>query len=415
MPFWPAPHEGGHAVPGEPRVSENLSILIVDDDLHYRSFLAKVIEALDGVELVPPAANGRIALARLQSKSVDLVLLDMQMPEMSGLEVLRRVRENHPDIGVIMISGAYASDADVVVEALELGALDFLPKTPSLDSEDNMVLGFRSHLRTLFHQFQGRRNLRRARKMASETGRFQPRKDMAGDSISTSFGHAWPRQTSDVPTWRPGSIPSVRPGKIDVVVIGASTGGPNALSELIPRLPGNLRVPVLIVQHMPAFLTASLADSLNAKSEMDVHEAVDGEILKAGSAYIAPGGTHLTVASESALEGTSKRRFIRLDHGPPENSVRPSADVLFRSVAESFQGHTLAVIMTGMGNDGMKGVRALKQQGCYCLAQSEDTCVVYGMPRAVDEAALSDERVELPTMADRMVELIDGSTREGKP
>jgi len=391
-------------------VSHKLTVLIVDDELIYRTFLVKVIAVLEGVELVPPAANGRIALARLKAKEVDLVLLDMKMPEMSGLETLRRIRQDHPEIGVIMISGEYASDAKVVIEALELGALDFLPKTMVSEPDGNSVLTLRSHLRTLFHQFQGRRALQQARRMASGAGKSPGATRTCADAVpGPGTGDLSPAGHRKTPATTI-SLPPVRFRRIDVVVIGTSTGGPNALGEVIPRLPKDLEVPILIVQHMPPFLTASLAQSLNAKSALGVHEALDNEPLEAGNVYLAPGGRHLTVISEPSHSGSSRKRFIRLDDGPPENSVRPSADVLFRTVAESFGGHTLAVIMTGMGNDGMKGVQALKEHGCYCITQTQETCVVYGMPRAVDEAALSNERVDLHAIAGRIIDLVNGTT-----
>ncbi len=383
-------------------MTERLDILIVDDNPVYRKFLARVIGDIEGVEIVSPAATGAIALKRMQRSPVDLVLLDLHMPEMSGLETLHRIRRDHPEVGVIMISGEFAPDADVVVKALEQGALDFLPKAP-LDP-GNTVLALRKHLVTLFHQFQGRRNLNRARQIASR-GPGRPLRPEPSRACTAPGQGKRSGTTVPAPLPFPASTRS-QPGKIDVVVIGTSTGGPNALSEVIPRLPGNLGVPILVVQHMPSFLTHSLAKSLNDKSALQVHEAVEGEPLEADTVYVAPGGRHLQVKSGPAERGAARRRFLRLGDAPPENSVRPSADVLFRSVAEAFDGRVLAVIMTGMGNDGMKGVQALKSGGCYCITQTAGTCVVYGMPRAVDEAGLSDESADLDALAGRIEALI---------
>ena len=397
-------------------MSQNLSVLIVDDDLAYRKLLAKIIGDLDGVHLLPSAASGHIALARLRNHEVDLVLLDMHMPEMDGLETLRRIRETHPDIGVIIISGEYASDTDEVMQALELGALEFLTKAPDPDDNGRTMLPLRTHLRTLFRQFQGKRDLQRARRISSDTGRFLlTNRTESAEPNRVSPGPATPRTKNTAARRSGGRAHSGHPGRIDLVVIGASTGGPNALSEVIPRLPHDLRTPVLIVQHMPASLTASLAQSLDAKSPLDVHEAVDGEPLISGTVFLAPGGRHLTVVPRRSRTGSPPGLYIRLDDGPPENSVRPSADVLFRSVAASFAGRTLAVVMTGMGSDGMKGVLALKERGCYCITQTRETCVVYGMPRAVDEATLSDERVDLHAIAQRIVGLAGTSGRGRVP
>lgn len=390
--------------------TDPLKILIVDDNLIYRKFLARVIEDIDGVEIVPSAASGRIALTRLQANNVDAVFLDMQLPEMSGLETLRCIREIRPDVGVIMISGEYASDADVVVRALELGAFDFLPKTP-LDKEGNSVLALRKHITMLFHQLQGRKNLSLAKRMSGRKDRpcMQSPEHTEEPASTSPEAHGSRIEAIRIPA--PYQSPFIHPGRIDVVVMGASTGGPNALSALIPRLPADLDVPILVVQHMPSFLTYSLAQSLNGKSALRVTEAVEGEPLEGGTVYVAAGGKHLLVKSTSTGQDSRRERRIALGDGPPENSVRPSADVLFRSVAESFQGHTLAVILTGMGNDGMKGVQALKARGCYCITQSAETCVVYGMPRAVDEAGLSNERADLDAMAERIENLIRGSLR----
>jgi len=382
-------------------VTHPTKILIVDDNLSYRKFLTHLIEGMEGVRLVPSASNGRSALTRLQNNKVDIVLLDMQMPEMDGLETLQRIHEVHPEVGVIMISGEYASDADAVVRALEMGALDFLPKA-TVEPGETSVQFLHRHLRALMHQFQGRRNLNLARQMTAR-------------NVSSSNSHrpaeGEKRQKAAEPNPASFLRSSPRPGRIDLVVMGASTGGPNALNEVIPRLPGTLGVPVLVVQHMPAFLTSSLAKSLNAKSALCVREAEEGEPIEAGTVCIAQGGKHLLVERPPGKRDNGIRGVVRLNESPPENSVRPSVDVLFRSAADAFGGHVLAVIMTGMGSDGLKGVQELKRTGCYCLSQTEATCVVYGMPRAVDEASLSDERVALTDLADRITQLVSDSPR----
>ncbi len=395
-------------------MSENINVLIVDDNLSYRKFLSKVLALIQGVEVIPPAAGGRIALSRMKTRKVDLVFLDMRMPGMNGLETLRLIRDDHPETGVIMMSGEYGSDANMVVQALELGALDFLPKG-FLDAGKNSLNSLIDHITAVCRQSQGRRDLDRAKRMSSPKGR-----PVSSPGDPKSLGAVTPArpQAQDMKpatAFRSASRLSARPGRIDLVVIGASTGGPMALGQVIPNLPADFNVPILIVQHMPAFLTHSLAQSLNNKSAVEVREVTGGEELKAGTAYMAQGGKHLLVRSRSSGDRAPEERFLALDDGPPENSVRPSADVLFRSVADNFKGNILAVIMTGMGNDGLKGVRVMKNQGCYCITQSAESCVVYGMPRAVVEAGLSDESVEPASMGKRIVELVRGSRKRRTP
>jgi two-component system chemotaxis response regulator CheB len=193
--------------------------------------------------------------------------------------------------------------------------------------------------------------------------------------------------------------------RIEVVVIGVSTGGPNALAKVIPNLPANFNIPVLIVQHMPEFLTQHLAVNLDQKSILKVKEAVNGEELKPGNVYLAPGGKHMVVMQSKKSDKSQPQKVILLNNDPPENSCRPSVDVLLMSIAASYNGNVLVVIMTGMGSDGMKGIKALKEKGGYCLSQTKDTCAVYGMPRSVDEAGLSDEKIPLENMAERIIAL----------
>jgi two-component system chemotaxis response regulator CheB len=192
---------------------------------------------------------------------------------------------------------------------------------------------------------------------------------------------------------------SRRAGRVGLVAIGVSTGGPQALADVIPRLPATLHVPVLIVQHMPPVFTASLARSLDRQSRLRVHEAVEGEAILPSKVYLAPGGLHMGM--RRAGEG-GEGWVIGLKDGPPVNSCKPAVDVLFQSIAEEIGGRALAVIMTGMGQDGLQGVEMIKRAGGICLTQTRETCVVYGMPQAVDQAGLSDESVPLSELAERI-------------
>ncbi|HWQ10075.1 MAG TPA: chemotaxis response regulator protein-glutamate methylesterase [Holophaga sp.] len=367
-----------------------LKVLIVDDTIVYRKILSDVVESLEDAELAGTAPHGRLALAKLEQAPVDLVLLDVEMPEMGGLDALKEIRRRHPATQVVMISGTNMSSADITMHCLEQGALDFLRKPEGTDPEASRS-ELKDRLRPLLRHIRTRFNLQRSL-LLSKDG---PRTELPAPVVRQGQEPPAPSVPAKA-AFRAASAPD----RIDVVAIGVSTGGPNALVEVIPRLPADFPVPILLVQHMPPCFTASLAAHLDQRSSLSVREAKDGEPVLPGHVLIAPGGKHMVVRRMGGEEGGSL--IVGLNENPPENSCRPSVDVLFRSVAAHFRGNMLAVIMTGMGNDGCEGVRAMKRQGCLCLSQTEDSCVVYGMPLAVDEAGLSDERVPLDRLAERI-------------
>ncbi len=356
--------------------SPELRVLIVDDTVVYRKILSDVAAELPGVGLIQAAPQGRVALSRMEQQPFDIVLLDVEMPDMDGLETLAEIRKRHPETSVVMISGVTARARDNTVRALEMGAMDFLSKPDGSDADANRA-ALRDKLRPLFRHVLTRMNLKQA--------------PLPSPPV------AQPAPTPVRPVTK-----AAAPGSFGVVAIGVSTGGPNALAEVIPRLPANLGVPVVLVQHMPPGFTASLAQHLDDRSPLKVCEAQEGEPLNPDTVYIAPGGRHMTIRRFTPPGAATPTLVVGLNDNPPENSCRPSVDVLFRSVATHFEGRTLAVIMTGMGSDGLEGVRALKRKGAYVLTQSEETCVVYGMPMAVDEAGLSDESLPLLRLAPRI-------------
>ncbi len=390
----------------------NLKILIVESNVDYRSFLSKVIANIDGAEIVDAVSNDRHALARLKQLPVDLVMLQMETPAMDGVQTLEKLRESFPETGVIAISASNSENPEDAANAVRMGALDFISGF-GVDLSEHAALSLLRRLMTLIRLYRARRNSCRAKQLHQEhlpmpkleTGpNPQPRILQPQTALRTESAAA--KQS-------PKSIATNQ--RIELLAIGVSTGGPNALARLIPLLPADLGVPLLIVQHMPAVMTASLAESLDKKSALSVHEAVDGEDVLPNVAYVASGGWHMTVTSARAAGGSSGKKRIRLTSDPPVNSCRPSVDVLFRSLAKAYSGKVLAVIMTGMGSDGMNGVLALKQNNCYCIVQSEETCVVYGMPRAVAEAGLSDEKVPLQNMACRIIKLVRGQDLKREP
>jgi two-component system chemotaxis response regulator CheB len=344
-------------------MAEDLKVLVVDDSAIYRSLVRGCLREIDGVECVGAAHDGRDAIEKTRQLQPDVVLLDVEMPVMSGVEALPELFELNKDLGVIMVSCLTTVGADVTMEALQLGALDFVTK-PQVKAGEDGFAALRDPLARVIAAF------RESRKHRDATRAPAPR-----------------AKGSKVPV-------------VDAVAIGVSTGGPSALSELIPSLPGDLRVPVLVVQHMPARFTASLAESLDRKSKLRVAEAQDGQVLRAAEVLIAPGGEHM------AIGGGDAEPHVLLRSDDPVNSFRPSVDVLFQSLCTAFEGRVLCVVMTGMGNDGLQGVRAIRERGGYCLAQDQASCAVYGMPRAVVEGGQADEVIDLEDLARRIVEIV---------
>ncbi len=375
---------------------KTLNVLIVDDNEISTAFVSEVVGEIPGVARVMTAENGKEGLSVLKGNPVDMVLLDIEMPELDGIETLKRIRNEKPYTDVIMMSAAHESDAGKVVKALEMGAIDFIPK--QLDSRHSLQ-DFRLRLLTVTGLVRSRQNMRRG----TAGGLIEPSVKQAPYIVPAKNQPQTP-EAGRIRDVESRFFPPVR-DKFKIAAIAVSTGGPNALGEVIPRLPGTLGIPILIVQHMPDFLTKSLAQSLQKKSKLPVKEAVDGDIIRPDHVYLAAGGKHMTVFKEP--RGNSFIQKIRLNSDPPVNSVRPSADILFKSLPNVYKGSILCAIMTGMGADGAEGVRIMKETGCYCITQTANTCVVYGMPKSVDEAMLSDERVPLHLIADRIVSLIN--------
>lgn len=356
-------------------MSEPLKVLIVDDSSLYRKILSSAVDALPMPTRLETAPSGMIALKKIPQFDPAVVLLDIEMPDMNGIEVLKAIRKENTEITVVLVSGTTSRSADITIEGLSSGAADFIPK-PTGGSVDENVKALQQGLAEAFALAAARR-LRRAERAQ--------RPAPAGPAATAA------------------AVPSLLPSRVEIVAIGISTGGPNALETMLPMLPASFPVPIAIVQHMPPLFTASLARSLSRNAKLTVVEAEEGMPLAGGGVYIAPGGKHLLIRRE----GTGL--VARLDDGPPVNSCKPAVDVMFASLVPVTGKHTLAVVMTGMGADGAAGVAALKQVSAYCLTQSAETCTVYGMPHAVDQANLSDESVPLERMAARIVSIAGGA------
>jgi two-component system, chemotaxis family, protein-glutamate methylesterase/glutaminase len=347
-----------------------LRVLVVDDTAFYRKIVADALRGVAEVDVVGTAVNGQAALEKLDELRPDLLTLDLEMPDFDGIEVLRRLRLRRAAPGVIMLSAHTSSGAAATTKALGLGAFDFVLKPVGSDPEVN-ARRLAEQLRHKVEAFAAFRAGRADKGPPASVGRRAETPRISGAPINAPAVDA---ETNDA---LPGT-------PVEAVVLGISTGGPDALSKLLPRLPADLPVPVLIVQHMPPIFTRSLADDLNARSALRVVEAVDGQAAEPGLVLIAPGGKQMRLARED--EGL----VVRITDDPPENSCRPAVDYLFRSAAEHLGPAVLALIMTGMGSDGTLGLRQLKKRGAFVIAQNRESSVVFGMPAGPIEEGLAD-------------------------
>jgi two-component system chemotaxis response regulator CheB len=349
-----------------------IRVLVVDDSVVIRRMVSDVLSGEPDIEVAGAAADGHIALQKIEQVNPDIVTLDVEMPVMDGLETLKQLRKTHRHLPVIMFSTLTERGAAATMDALALGASDYVTKPANVGSAAAAIEKIRAELipKIRAHVPQG----------------------------TTSAAHPFsitPAQMARPPF----PIAALRPitSRVEVVAIGTSTGGPNALGDLMPLLPSNFPVPVVIVQHMPPIFTKFLAERLASKSQIPVMEAVNYQDLLPGHAYIAPGDFHMMV--QRSKEGIR----IRTQQEQPENSCRPAVDVLFRSVAEVYGSDTLAVIMTGMGQDGLRGCGRIREAGGQILAQDEATSVVWGIPRYVANAGLADAVLPLGFLAGEIV------------
>ncbi len=339
-----------------------LRVLIVDDSIVYRKIVSDLLAELPNVKVVGVASNGKIALSKIEHLKPDLLTLDIEMPEIDGLEVLAQIRSRGLDVGAIMLSSLTQKGGEMTLKALELGAFDFIAKPQSGTMQENRE-AIKKRLVPMLSAFASRKAI----KHSSHTVNATETKSHIVQKRSDS----------------------------EVVVIGISTGGPNSLAVMMPGLPGDLGVPVLIVQHMPPKFTKALADKLNAKCALEVREAVDGELVQPNVALIAPGGRQMKV--EASIGGT--RKVVRVTDDPPENNCKPSVDYLFKSIAHVYKGRSTGVIMTGMGSDGTRGLELMKRTGATIIAQDAASCVVYGMPKGPTEAGIVDVVAPLDKIA----------------
>jgi len=335
-----------------------IRVLVVDDSVVIRNVVSLAFRGDPALEVVGTASNGAIAMAKIPQVNPDVITLDIEMPGVDGLETIRQVRAKYPEICIIMFSTLSTPGAAATLDALMLGANDYVPKPSNCGSIDQSIAVLREELIHKIKQF---------------------------------FRFAEPALAPLLPTRTPVAGPATERTSMApaVVAIGVSTGGPNALSAMMPMFPADFGYPVLIVQHMPQVFTRLLAERLQKLTALKVEEAEEGSRVEAGRVLIAPGAFHMT------LRKAGQDVVVTLDQSMPRNSCRPSVDVLFESIHSTFGGRGVACVLTGMGQDGLRGAELLRSAGAFVIAQDEPTSVVWGMPGYVVKAGLADAIVPL--------------------
>ncbi|NEP02345.1 MAG: chemotaxis response regulator protein-glutamate methylesterase [Symploca sp. SIO2E9] len=349
---------------------------VVDDSVVVRRMVSNVLSEDAALEVVGVAANGRIALAKIPQFNPDIIILDIEMPEMDGLETLAVIQQNYPNLAVIMFSSLTERGATITLDALTLGATDYVTKPVNMGSKEAALQNIRSQIipkiKAIYQGKKARRQLETDRAISSKATLIPPVATISRDSSQ----------------------------RVEIVAVGVSTGGPSALTTLLSAFPANFPVPVVIVQHMPPLFTKRLAERLTQNSQIKVNEGFSGAILAPGQAWIAPGDFHMIV------ERKGTRVEIRINQDTPENFCRPAVDVLFRSVVKTYGAGTLGIVLTGMGQDGLQGCECIRKAGGQILVQDKATSVVWGMPGMVANAGLADRVLPLHLLAGEIISLV---------
>ena len=367
------------ATSGEPAVAGPLTVMIVDDSAVIRGIFRRTLEAEPTIEVVASVSNGQQAIDALAKRPVDVVVLDIEMPVMDGMTALPKLLELVPGVKVIMASTLTEKNAEISLEALQKGAADYIPK-PTAKYEIHSADSFKREL------------VEKIKALGGKTVRTPKKVQLTADRVPS----ATPKVAAAPVAPRPVSKLAQR-----IIAIGSSTGGPQALFKVFEGLKGQIdHLPVVIAQHMPKAFTGILAEHLSKVAKVRCGEGVDGEALKAGRIYIAPGDYHMYV------EKSGTGHLIRLNQDPPENYCRPSVEPLFRSVAREFGPATLALMLTGMGHDGLTASETLVDAGATLIAQDEASSVVWGMPGAVANAGLCSEILPIDKIAPCVINLM---------
>jgi two-component system, chemotaxis family, protein-glutamate methylesterase/glutaminase len=355
-----------------------ISVLVVDDSVVVRRLITDALGGAPDITVAGTAANGLLAQARIDQLKPDVVTMDIEMPQMDGITAVKELRKRHPQLPVIMFSTLSDAGASATLEALAAGATDYVTKPSSIGSIAESIAAVREQL------------VPKIRNLAGPSRASGPIRPGPPRPVATRAPVRMPARSSGPPRSGPR-------GRVDLIAIGSSTGGPDALARVLTAMPADLAVPVVVTQHMPPVFTRMFAERLDRSTPLRVVEGADGMELAPGTVYIAPGDRHLL------LQRRGTATVTQLSGAPPENSCRPAVDVMFRSVAAVYGAAVCAAVLTGMGQDGRGGAKVLRDVGAEVLAQDEATSVVWGMPGAVVAAGLAAEVLPLDKIASALV------------
>ncbi len=350
-------------------ITRKVQVLVVDDSAFMRKVITDILQADPEIEVIGTAKDGLEALEQVEKLNPDVITLDVEMPKMDGLEYLKRQMVTRP-IPVVMVSSLTQEGAAITLEALEIGAIDFVAKPSGSLSLDMHKVAMEMCNKV---KYAAKARVRIFKRKVYSTSDFKKERVLADKEAQS---------------------PEIAE---KLVIIGSSTGGPSALMEVIPKLPADLDAGVVVIQHMPPGFTNSLAERLNKISQLNVKEAVSGDIIAKNRVLIAPGGKHLFLKENKKVDTNTDL---------PVHGVRPAVDVFMESAAKIYKNQIVGVILTGMGYDGARGMNSIKKYGGRTIAQSEETCVVYGMPRAVIEMGLADKIASLDQISSLIKELL---------
>ena len=366
-------------------------IHLADDSALMRKIICDIINKDPEFEVVVTSSNGQEAFENIKSNEADLTVLDMILPRLSGLEIMAKVSQENIPAKVILISSSLKEDTESTVKAMGYGALGFVVK-PYAATPDSRV-AFANELLDIMRRILSSKSYDKVEPAHTVRETHDIHRSIVSERNRDNIFQRGIKAPCDPP-------PAIKGKKL--IALACSTGGPQSLHKFIPMLPATLRYPMVLVQHMPAGFTASLAERLDEISKVHVVEATEGEFLEPGCVYIAPGGKHLQI-----LESKNHEAYCHIDDGPAVNSLKPCADVMYQSIASTSFEEIICVVLTGMGMDGTDGIEYLKKyRNIYTISQDEATCVVYGMPKAVAQKGLSDEVRPLLEVADAIMKRI---------